>query len=127
MKSVRVDRLSIEISGILQTYGQEAAGVVEKAVKTTAKDTVKRLRETSPKRTGAYAKSWTSRTDRAKNGAAATVYAKAPHYRLTHLLEKGHIKATGGRVEGHPHIAPAADEAERELTAEITDGLEALT
>lgn len=43
-----------------------------------------------------------------------TVYASGEEYRLTHLLEKGHAKRNGGRVEPKVHIAPARDQIERE-------------
>ena len=68
------------------------------------KQAVSELKATSPRsktsRSGTYAKGWTRR----KRGKVVIVHNK--EYRLTHLLEHGHAKVNGGRVEGKEHIKP---------------------
>jgi hypothetical protein len=51
------------------------------------------------------------------------VHVKAPHYRLAHLLEYGHAKVGGGRVEGRPHIRPAEEMVIREFMAEVEEAI----
>lgn len=62
--------------------------------------------------TGAYAKSWTWKMVEEKLGEYGVVYNKE-HYRLTHLLEHGHVirnaYGTYGRTAPRPHIKPEFD------------------
>lgn len=72
-----------------------------------------------------YASGWASRVKRETHGAAGTVYNKRKPG-LAHLLEKGHAKQGGGRVAGHAHIAPAADDAFKDFEKRINQLLDTL-
>lgn len=102
----------------LEEYSQDIKDGVQVVVSRVASKVVQRLKRTSPKRTGDYAKSWTKTEPKPPKAPAATVYNKDYGWR-TYLLENGHAKADGGRVEGFPHIAPAAEEAEQTLVADV--------
>lgn len=99
--------LAAEIAKALAEYSEEVVEEVDKAAEETTAETVKFLRETSPKRKGKYAKSW--RKKQLKNGRWVVYNVK--HYRLTHLLERGHTLRNGGRTKAMPHIAPAEEYA----------------
>lgn len=108
-----------ELSGIifeeLSTYRQTVTDGLKQDVKQTAKECVKTLRKKAPARTGRYAKGWRVKTAfESAEDIRLQVYNKTD-YQLTHLLEHGHAKAGGGRVEGKPHIGPAEAEAARKL------------
>ncbi len=124
MANVSVDQLAAEIARGLAEYSQ---GVIEKvnvSSEKVGKAAVKRLKQTSPKRYGNYAKSWTMKTEpEVGQPHKRIVHVKAPHYRLAHLLEYGHAKVGGGRVEGRPHIRPAEEEVIREFTREVEEAI----
>lgn len=105
MAKVKIDRLADEITRILQEYTTEVEQGLEKAKQKVAKDGAKKLRETSPKKTGRYAKGWTA----TKQGTSYVIHNK-DRYQLAHLLEFGHAKVGGGRVSGKPHIKPVEEE-----------------
>ena len=89
----------------VQTYTEEVSEAIDEAARETAKAMAADLRETSPKDTGEYAKGWTHRKE--APGSYRVYNKKKPQ--LTHLLEHGHAKRGGGRVEGRPHIKPAEE------------------
>lgn len=117
---IKVDDLAGEIVLAVRTYTEEVGAAIEEAVKETAQALATDLRETSPKKTGEYAKGWTTR----KEGPGKYVVYNKKKPQLTHLLEHGHAKAGGGRVEGIPHIKPAKERHIPQLERKIAQILE---
>lgn len=114
--------LTIQIKEVLDEYSAELRDAVKEACEGVAKDTAKRLRDTSPKKTGDYAKGWSARKNK---DADWTVYNRTDPG-LTHLLEKGHAvkprpthPGKKDRVNGIPHIKPAEEWANEELQRRI--------
>ena len=114
-----VDNLVEEVMKSLHEYAEFSDSVMKKAVRKTATSVKKEISATAPKRTGKYAKSWTAKkTKENSHTLEMTVHSK-DRYQLAHLLEKGHAKRGGGRVEGKPHIAPAEKNGEELLESLI--------
>lgn len=115
-----------QLAEILDEYDKEVREAVEKDIEQVAKDTAKKLRQTLPKESGQYAKNWSVRNDR--KSKTTIVYNKAPTYRLTHLIENGHVirnqYGTWGRTSAEPHIAPAEQEAVAELVIKVEEDIE---
>ena len=110
-----IDNLTKEIMKGLQEYSELADDEMKKAVRKTATSVKKEISANAPHDTGTYAKSWTSsKVRKTSHNLQMTVHSRN-RYRLAHLLEKGHAKRGGGRVEGHPHIAPAEKNGEELL------------
>jgi len=125
MTKIKIDQLAAEIAKELSKYSQEVVEKVNISSEKVGKAAVKQLRQTSPKKTGKYAKSWTMSTEKEIGQPhKRIIHAKAPHYRLTHLLEHGHAKVGGGRVEGKPHIRPAEEMVIQEFVREVEEAIE---
>ena len=103
-----------EVMSILNAAGSATETALTETLKISGKNTVRDLNQTSPKRSGKYAKGWTYK---AVSKTEVVVFNKTS-YRLTHLLEKGHATMLGrgkgrytygyiGRTKAQPHIAPA--------------------
>lgn len=108
---------------ILSNYGIEVQEVMLEVIPEVAKDAAQKLRKTSPKKTGDYAKGWKYKVDKKRLRVGAVIYNK-DRYRLTHLLENGHAKRGGGRVASRDHIAPVNDWAADEVMDRLMDRLE---
>lgn len=123
MATIKMEQLNSEINKILDKYGDDVADDVKKASQKAGKQAVKELKAVNHFAphghvTGAYSRSWSSKTEEKRGGVKVTVYNKK-HYRLTHLLEHGHAKRGGGRVPAYVHIKPVEEEVADNVVKEI--------
>ena len=103
-----------ELNEILENYQEEVIEKLDKAAFTTAKVAIKELKEKSPKskrtKGGEYAKNWGYKKEKMPFGYTSYTIHNKKHYRLTHLLENGHMiknkYGSYGRTNPIPHIKP---------------------
>ena len=119
MSAIRIDDLADAIMDELYSYSDTVTEQLKADVKQVAKECVIELKNNSPDDTGDYKKGWKAKTAyESKTDIRVNVYnAKKPQ--LTHLLENGHAKVGGGRVEGKPHILLAEQSAEKKLLKKV--------
>lgn len=122
-KTTKIDDLATEIMKGLNEYKNLAASDMKAAVRKAGKSVKKDIQSNAPKKTGAYSKSWTVRTVKETSGCLELSVCSPKKYQMAHLLEKGHAKRGGGRVQAQPHIAPAEEKAVKALKADIKKAL----
>lgn len=128
-KKITIDQLVKEINQELSIYSDEVREAVDKATWTEAnksKNRVKRNIKTAgikKGQAGNYYKSIAARTVEGRLYRKGQVYARAPHYRLTHLLEHGHVirnkYGTFGRTRSFEHWKPAEQELDASFPGEV--------
>ena len=117
--AVKMDGLTAAIADALEEFQEETMQDVKASVEDAAKFCVRELEEKSPELTGDYAKGWRKKTAyESATDIRVDVYNKTD-YQLTHPLEDGHAKVSGGTVSGIPHIGPAAERAGEKLEKNV--------
>lgn len=111
MAGISIDGLGDEVARLMEEYAADVAEDMKKEARATSKEAVKELKATSPEgkgsRKGHYKDGWASKVESEDALSIGIRIYNKKKPGLTHLLEKGHAKRGGGRVEGIPHIAPA--------------------
>ena len=104
----KIKGISNEFAKILSEYKEDIVDGMNSVKEEVAKETVNKLKSTSPRKRkggGQYAKGWKISDVKGKK----IIHNKK--YQLTHLLEYGHAKVNGGRVDAKVHIRPAEEKA----------------
>ena len=132
--SVRVTtkNLASEILTELETYTEGVSEAADRAVGEVAKEAQKKLKATRSAQDSniwrKYPLGWTIKSKK-KKGRREEIVWNARHYRLTHLLENGHVIKNGtgrtyGRTRAFEHIAPVNKEAQEKLEQAIMEAIE---
>ena len=123
-KKIRADQLSNEIDKIMKEYGDDVDFYLrEVTLKIGRKGATAVKNEAHDKFNGdKYYKGWTASEVKWPHYTSVVIHNRN-HYQLAHLLEHGHAKVGGGRVEGRPHIAPVEEELIEEYRNAVIAGL----
>lgn len=115
--------VSVQMKELMDEINKDVQNSTKRNVDAVAKECVQRLRNTSPRKTGSYAKGWGTK----KQGEMDVIVHNRTDYQLTHLLENGHVirnkKGTYGRTSGVKHIAPVEEWAVSELPRRIMEDI----
>lgn len=116
--------MSNNIGELIVQEIKKYSGSLQKNIDTIAEDlskkAVNKLKSTSPKKTGRYAKGWIYK----KVKGTYTIY-NSTRPRLTHLLEHGSYNKKGQKTnKAKPHIRPAEQEIINEFTQKVTELIE---
>lgn len=120
---INIDQLAREIAKGLEEYSQDVVEKVNLSSTKVSKEAVKRLKATSPKKSGDYKKGWRQKEEKYIGQPNTHIIHNKTNYQLTHLLEHGHAKAGGGRVEGIPHVRPVEKEVIEQFTQDVEEAI----
>lgn len=119
----KTESVTAQMKDLLDEVNKEVENSAKRNIQTVAKESAQKLRNTSPVKTGSYAKGWSVK----REGDMDVVVHNRTDYQLTHLLENGHVirnkKGTYGRVPGRKHIKPVEDWAVEELPRRIMEDI----
>lgn len=124
-RQISLEQLPDAIEQILNEYKGEILSNLPEITNQVGKKGVQALKNSAKNTFNGkkYASGWRSQTERTRMGATVTIYnGKLPG--LPHLLEHGHAKRNGGRVEGRAHIQPVEEKLIKEYERKVIHDLQ---
>lgn len=124
---INSEDLSEAILREMEKYVTATEEELKKIAQEVAKEGVKKLKKISPRgngsRKGNYADEWSVKAVSNRNGQFSFVIYNRKKPGLTHLLEKGHQLASGGRTRAIPHIKPVEEWCKEEYERRVKEML----
>lgn len=115
--------VAVQMKELLDELNEDVRKSVKSNIAVVSNEAVQKLRNSSPRKTGSYAKGWGVK----RMGEMDVVIHNRTDYQLTHLLENGHVvrnkKGTYGRAPAHKHIKPVEEWASDELPRRIMEDI----
>ena len=125
--TITSDNLADAIDRELTMYHEEVNEKLRKVTRKSMANLVRKTRATAPEgKRGEFRKAIAGDFRGLKRGSrkvSALWYVKKPHYRLTHLIVKGHLTKNGDRTKANPFLQNALDEVLPEYENEIKEVL----
>lgn len=125
--NINIDDLVDEVNHELTLYSQKIVIELKSEAKNSMKKLVKQTKSTAPvgNREKHYKDSITSKkVDETENYITYKWYVKGSDYRLSHLLENGHLTRKGKRTKATHFIQKAYDPIEEEYLNNIKEVIE---
>lgn len=126
MATIQIDQFDQALKDVMNEIQREAKRACDAAVESISKEALKAAQDAAPvhqtksSRAGTYKKSIKRKqTRKAEFESEYTIYVAAPEYRLSHLLENGHLTKKGNRTKAIPHFAKGQELADQKLEEEF--------
>lgn len=126
MSNISPNQIGAAIQAELSTYSREVTDKVNQAAKDSAQKLVKLTKANAPVgHRKAFKKAIAMKEVNGPRGHKTYVWhAKAPEYRLVHLLVKGHATRDGGRTQANPFLQNALAEVLPEFENAVEEAVQ---
>lgn len=126
MATIRIEDIAKTLEKTLEDYAQEKEedffAAIDAALDECDAEIKKHIKKGKGIRTGNYIKAFRVNVEKGKHRHKGTWYVDAPHYRLTHLLEYGHLTRDGTtRTKSIKHIEYGQEIAEKLLEKRVNE------
>ena len=123
--AIKPEEFAKELEAKLLEYSDDVLEVVDEVTKKVGEMVMDEIKShiSFNEPSGDYVKSFSLKSDKTRTKRTRIWHVLKPHYRLTHLLEKGHALKNGGRSRAFPHIKYGEELATRKYPEMLKEAI----